>query len=396
MMNFGIFLLVVAIAALAVGFVQQRKMKGILNAPFKKTGDIAKNPQAGDAKGTISCEGSISSSQPLTAPCSGRACIYYEIEVKQAWEKHVSTENGTKKQTGKITAHEEKKGSIFQLNDGSGPVKVNAMEKIDGQLEKSFEEKSKQGYGDIHFGQWRTHISTINDSSKYETGTTCIEKIIPAEGNLFVKGKLAGGQITKQDGMLGKLLLSTKGRDALVGATKRNMMIGFIVGGLSLPFGGGMAIFGDPPVDNCANMQDDIPEACKARVHDEDSVKLTWTVVEEGNYEFSSVGTGTDDFMRLWPHVVVTDASGTTVLELSAPSGDLVKGTAKFAAGTYTIEVNDTHTGWADNLEGGAGFSIDIDKAPDSPSDEAEEAAEPDAKAEEAAEPEAKPEETPA
>lgn len=362
MMNFGIFLLVVAVAALAIGFVQQRKMKGILNAPFKKTGDVAKNPQAGDAKGTISCEGAISAEQPLTAPCSGRPCIYYEIEVKQAWEKHVSTENGTKKQTGKVTAHEEKQGSVFRLDDGSGPVAVNATEKIDGQLEKSFEEKSKQGYGDIHFGQWRTHISTINDSSKYETGTTCIEKIIPAQGNLFVKGKLAAGQITPTDGLMGKLLLSTKGRDALVGATKRNMMIGFIVGGLLVPVGGGMAIFGDPPVDSCANMQDDIPEACKGRVHDGDSVELTWTVTEEGSYKFDSVGTGTDDYMRLWPHVTVRDSSGTIALEMSAPDGSPVSETAAFKPGTYSIEINDTHTGWAENLEGGAGFSIEIDK----------------------------------
>ncbi len=378
-MILGFFLLGVAVIALLVGFVQKRKMKGIVNAPFKKTGDIASNPQAGDAAGTISCEGAVVATEPLTAPCSGRSCIYYEIEVKQMWEKHVSTENGTKKQTGKSNAHEEKRGSIFHLDDGSGPVKVNAMEKVDGQLETSFEETSTRGYGEIHYGQWHTHIRAIHDDSKYAVGTICTEKIIPAEGNLFVKGKLEGGQITKTGGLLGKLLLSTHGRDALVGATKRNMMIGFIVGGALLPVGGGMAVFADPPgptVEHCVDIQGasnvlvtedgrvvvlafggeaahsavgtPLSQTCEGRVHDEEPVELTWAVSEAGAYTFSAMGSGTDPDTALWPHVIVRNSSGLIVLEMSAPDGSApdgsaISGTAGFEPGTYTIEVNDTH-----------------------------------------------------
>jgi hypothetical protein len=365
MMYLGIFLLVAAIGALVWGFLQQKKMKSILAAPFKKTGEIASNPQAGDAKGTVSCEGAIQASQPLTAPCSGQPCLYYEIEIKQMWEKHVKTENGVKKQTGKNTAHSEKRGSIFQVNDGSGAINVNAMEGIDGQLEKVFDERSGRGYGQVVFGQYQASVSPIADREKHETGTQCIEKIVPAQGNIFVMGKLEGGQISKRDGMLGKLMLSTKGRDALIGATKRNMMIGFIAGAVMLPTGGGMAAFGEAPAaaeDTCANMTDDIVKPCLGRQYNDADVPVTWTVTADATYKFKAVGTGTDQNMRMWPRVQVQDATGTNVFEMSASGGAPVEGTGEIKAGTYTILVGDTHYGWADDLQGGAGFSLDMDK----------------------------------
>ena len=111
----------------------------------------------------------------------------------------------------------------------------------------------------------------------HATGTKAVEKIIPAEGRLFVLGKMDNATIKKRDGMLGNLMLSTKGRDHLMGATKRNMLIGFIAGGLMLPAGAGMAIFGDAPSgpDNaCGPFTDSIAEPCQGRIHGSGDVTM--------------------------------------------------------------------------------------------------------------------------
>ncbi|NOY89968.1 MAG: hypothetical protein GXP55_02075 [Deltaproteobacteria bacterium] len=375
MMALGYLLLFLAVVAAIVGFMQRKKMKTIVSAPFKPTGQV----QGGaGADGLISCQGAISVTEPLAAPVSGKACLYYEIEIKQEWEQHVQTEDGTKKKTGKDSAHSQKGGGMFQVDDGSGPVQVDASASVDAKLEKSHTEKKSYGYGDITFGNYQVHIQRPSDSDKHAIATHCVEKILPAEGNLFVVGKLTGDTITKRDGMMGKLMLAREGRDALIGSTKRNMMIGFIAAGLFLPIGGAMAAFGEAPQaapNTCLNMTDGLDAPCIGRSYNADDVVFNWTVTSEGDYAFSSVGTGRSPTMRIWPDVTVRDASG-PVYHVAASGAAPAEGQFHFMPGSYEIHVNDTHYGWAENLEGGAGFSLMITQvggAPDAlPSDTAD------------------------
>jgi hypothetical protein len=360
-MYLGFFLLAAAVAAVIIGFLQRSKMNRILAAPFKSTGQVV---GAADAQGNISCQGTIQPAQQLIAPCSGQPCIYYEIEIKQEWEKHVATEDGTKKQTGSDSAHSVKTGSMFYVNDGSGPIGVNATDGVDAKLKESFSEKKSYGWGDISFGGFNAHINRPSDSDKHAVATKCVEKILPATGDLFVLGKLEGNVITKRDGMLGKLMLAAEGRDGLLGSTKRNMIIGFVAAGIMLPSGAAMAIFGEAPeaaADTCVAMKDDIEAPCLGRMYGSDDVTYTWEVTEEADYKLSAVGTGKDTNMRLWPDVEVKK-DGETVFSMAAPDGKPIEGKHHFEVGTYSIVINDTHYGWAENLEGGAGFSLEIDQ----------------------------------
>lgn len=358
MMYFGFVLLGLAVIAAIAGFLQRRKLGVIIATPFKKTGE------AGGATNEVSCEGQVQSSTPLTAPCSGRPCIYYEVEVKQSWEKQVATENGMKKKTGTNTAHKSRAGSTFQLDDGSGPVNVKVEDAIDGTFEQSFEGKGG-GHGFMTFGQYQVQIN--HPSEGHATSTKCIEKIIPTDGKLFVLGKVADQTIQKRDGMLGKIMLSTKGRDDLMGSSKRTMMGAFIGAAVLLPVGGAMAIFGDAPVSapSCDQIANSLGDACQGRMHGTSDVVMTWSVTEPGQYRFQSVGTGTDVNMRLWPSITVVDASNTPVFTASGGGGALIDQTSgPIAAGTYTIRVNDVSSGYAAGLEGGAGFSFDVDLVP--------------------------------
>ncbi|MDQ3034797.1 MAG: E3 ubiquitin ligase family protein [Myxococcota bacterium] len=358
MMYVGFVVLALAVVAAIVGFMQRRKLGVIIATPFKKTGE------AGASNAEVSCEGNVQAMTPLTAPCSGRPCIYYEVEVKQSWEKQVATENGMKKKTGTNTAHTSKAGSTFQLDDGSGPVSVKVEDSIDGTFEQSFEGKGA-GSGYMTFGQYQVQIG--HPSEGHATSTKCVERIIPTDGRLFVLGKADNATIQKRDGMLGKIMLSTKGRDHLMGSSKRNMMIGFVAAGLMLPVGGAMAAFGDAPagVAGCDQIANSLGDACQGRMHGRSDVVMTWNVTEPGAYRFQSVGTGTDVNMRLWPSVTVVDASNMPVFTASAPGGAMLDQTSPpLAAGTYTIRVNDVSSGYAAGLEGGAGFSFDVDLVP--------------------------------
>ncbi len=371
MMILGLLLVVVALGAGVFGVVQFFKMKTINSAPMRKTGEV----QGGaGSDGMLSCEGTIEAQEPLLAPCSGKPCVYYKITIKQEWEEHVATENGTKRKTGKNNAHTEQTGAVFHVNDGSGPIPIDAREGVDAKLEKSFSEKKSYGWGDITFGNFTTHINRPADSKKHAIATYCTEEILPAEGPMFVVGQFDGQNIRKKSAMGGKLILAREGASKLLGATKRNMIIGFAAAGVLVPVGTVMAILAPPPsaaASACENMTDDIPEACNGRMYGADDVVYSWTVNEPGEYRFEAVGTGSDPYYRLWPEVDVVDAQGNVVFELDAHDGEEVSEVGHFDPGVYTVEVNDSHFGWAENLEGGAGFRLEIDLvASDAPSEE--------------------------
>ncbi len=353
MQYLGFFLVVVALVLVLVGFLNQRKAGKILAAPFKKTGEIAQNPQVADAKGTVSCEGAIVVQQPLTAPCSGKPCVYYEVELVRSWEKSVQTENGMKTEKGTVSISTNRAGSQIQINDGSGPVGADLRQDVEcAEMEKSFEQMQNIAWGDVMFGQYRAHVP--HDTSERRTvGVKAVEKIIPAQGNAFVMGKLVAGVITKADGMLGKLMVHTKGRDKLLGTTKRNAMIGFVLGGLSLAGGVPLSILGSPPKDSCANMKDAVGTVCSGHITNDDGNTYDWTVTKDGTYAVEALQPNVK--VPIIPILTLRDHAGTNVVE---PGESSVQGF--FKAGKYKINVRDKMIGDAAKFKGGFSFTLKI------------------------------------
>ena len=359
MQYLGFFLVAVALVAIIVGVMNQMKAKKILAAPFKKTGEIAQNPQVADAKGTISCEGAMVVQQPLMAPCSGKPCVYYEIELIRSWEKSVQTENGLKTEKGTDSISTNKQGSQFGVNDGSGPVGVDARSDFDCEMEKSFEQMQNVSYGDVVFGQYRANVP-YDSSDKRTLGIKAVEKLVPAQGNIFVMGKLVAGYITKTDGMLGKLIASTKGRDKLLGATKRNALIGFIAGGVCIAGGIPMSIFGDPPHDSCANMKDAWAESCGGRITDDSGNTYDWTVTKPGTYTIEVVQPGVK--IPIYPVLTIKTSAGAEVAKVGDTASVAVS--RNFSAGTYKINVRDSVKGAPAKFKGGFSFSLKFTGGP--------------------------------
>lgn len=337
MMYLGFVMIGLGLIVVIAGLVQRGKMKKILAAPFKKTGEIASNPSVADAKGLISCEGAVATQQPIVAPCSNSQCVYYELKVEKQIEESKMTDKGLQTSRTWKNVSEQKQGSAFQVNDGSGAVAVDAREGIDADLKQSYSGAPPGGQGLGILANMLTGAIFAGNERVLQYRAT--EKIIPAQGNLFVMGKLAGGQITKTDGMMGKLMLSTKGRDGLVGSVKTLSMILLVVGGLLGVGGIPVAIFGDAPKDTACKppFQDELKEECTGAMKTSKE-EFKWKVTKAGKYEIT-FKQPKDATVSSWPTIVVETDDGFPVnnpFNLGI-SDQTVK--VSVEKGTYTIRI---------------------------------------------------------
>ena len=358
MQYLGFFLVFLALVGLVFGLLQHLKGKKILAAPFKKTGEIAQNPGVADAKGIVSCEGGVSAQQPAFAPCSGTPCVYFEIEVIQEWSKHVITEDGSKTEKGKDTIQTVKSGAVFFVDDGSGPVAIDPRQGMDVELDKSFEQEQNVSYGDVQFGQFHTHVPHAS-GDKHGHGVKVIEKIVPVQGGMFVLGQLANQTITKPQGMLGSLRASRKGRAALLGATKRNAIIGFVAGGLFVLPGTGLAIFADPPTPTAAGEgacnildQSKPSEWCSGKIYNDDGSNVSLTVTQAGTFEITG-GPPRGKKIPVIAAIGVKDESGKTLVADAHEHASL-----DLQPGKYTINIKDSIAGDAAHFKGGFSYEL--------------------------------------
>jgi len=363
----GYVLVVVGLLLGVGGLLKFMKAKKLLAAPFKKTGEIGTLGQSPDPKGLISTEGNVVVQQPIQAPCSGQPCIYYEIEVTRLWEKSELTENGTKTSKGSTKVFSQEVGGVFYLDDGSGPATIDAREKAAADdagkdLVQSFEQVQNAAAGDVYFGQFRASIPY--DSNVVTTGIKCVERVMSPDGTAFVIGRLNQGAITPQDGMLGKITISRRGREALVGGAKKMATILFAAAGVFALPGIVISITGEasaPSVDACALTNETADKACTGRISSNAGDTKTWTVTQPGKYAITVRGTGKSSTWKLWPEVDVTMGAQKVAHKSST---ETLTTTACVSAGTYSIAIKDTSDA-SSKVKGGQGYELTIKKAAD-------------------------------
>jgi hypothetical protein len=364
MQYLGFFLLVVAIVGVIIGLLQRSKGQKLVSAPFRKTGEAASNPQAADAKGTISVEGQIVCQQPLRGPQSGQPCVYFHYKLEEEHTKSKLTERGTETTKEWRVISEQKQGTSFMLDDGTGPVWVQITDGVDADLHQSFSGMPGTGAG----GSLGGMAAGLAVAALTGGRLRATERIIPAQGKLFALGKHDQGRIAKTDGMMGKLILSPKGRDGLIGATKRNMIIGFALAGVGVVAGLPMAIFGKAPVtDECpsAGFKDINATGCKGHISDDSGLTLPWTVTKEGDYIVNV--TQPNVKYPIWPRLTLTSSAGSKIGQAKGlGKGENANLPEHLAAGTYNINVRDDVDGYAAPFKEGGGLSfwIDIQNAP--------------------------------
>lgn len=218
------------IVALIWGGMQKFKAGRLTKAKFVKTGEAASSgAQLVGNGGTLSAEGNVEARQTLRSPVTGTECLYYELKVEGFWKDGENTKSKD--------YIDEKMSADFAINDGSGPVGIDASGGGDFEpFKKTFEETKKEGFladlksavgkGEaIMFGNYAFENPTMSKANKF----VCTEHVLPVESKLFACGRFENGRIIAPKGLT-SLILSNKSRDELIGSAAKSAKM-FMMGG---------------------------------------------------------------------------------------------------------------------------------------------------------------------
>ncbi|MDX2011904.1 MAG: GIDE domain-containing protein [Myxococcaceae bacterium] len=369
----GVLLLLVGVAVLGFGLFQHLKGKRILSAPFKTTGELAKNPVSPDPKGAMSTEGKVvPPAQPLLSPCTKQPCLAYEVKVERLWEKIETTQDGTKTVKGSDTLDTLKGGAVFGLDDGSGAIRVDVSKGADFDSYKDGFKKELNGRGwasQIQFGELSYDVPVISDSEKYTIGFKATEKYVPVEGSLFVLGKLEGASIVKPGWRA--MMASAKGREGLLGSIQKKKKFSFIGGGVAAVLSIPLMVFGPSLSEGAANGESDpnvsfggfcnsaltgSVKGCKGTVSSAEGQRFSWTVTRKDTYELVATP-AKGKKVQLDPNLVLENAAGEELVNADASIGQPVTASIELEPGTYSILVKDI-SGYT--VKGGFSFDLSI------------------------------------
>jgi hypothetical protein len=358
----GWFLAVGGLVGVIFGVLQMLKAKKMQTVPFKTPGEIAKGgPGLTDAKGLVSTEGKAEPGEQLIAPMSGTPCLGYVIKIERKWEKQEVTEKGTEKKTGTDTVSEQYTGSVFKVKDGAGSIDVDARKQPDVDMEKTHSSTVKVGMmipGTLTFGQMQVNTPQIPRDS-FTTAFVGTEKVLKPSDTMYALGALQGSMIGEPPGKLsGKLILSNKGRAVLLGKTKRNMLLGYIIGGVVFVGGTLLGIFGPAPKGGCSDFTGAV--TCSGKIYNKDGVNLKWTVPKEGRYQV----TVRQPNVKIPIDAVITlyDSTGKQIAYSdggSAAADPVLAGMVK--PGVYKLNIRDFHRM---KIKGGFSYSLVVTELP--------------------------------
>jgi hypothetical protein len=356
----GGLLLVIGLAVLGFGLMQHVKGKRILAAPFKKTGDLVKNPVSEDPKGAMSTEGKVvPPAQALLSPASKTPCLYYELKVERLFEKTETTQDGTKTVKGSETLDTITGGAVFGLDDGSGAITIDASKGADFDTLKDGYKKEINGHGGsshIQFGEYAYDVPAIGSDKGWTIGFKATERFVPVEGSLFVLGKLEGARLVKPGWR--SMMASSKGREGLLGSIQKKKKFSLIGGGAAAALAIPLILFG-PKADpnaagaSCPSTMTDERQLCHDTVSSKSGERYTWTVTAPGEYELEVVAPAKK--VAFDPQLIVTDASGAVVADVEGGVGQNAKATVTASPGAYTLVVKP-----GDDYMVKGGFSFDF------------------------------------
>ncbi len=358
----GGILLLIGVAVLGFGLMQHFKGKRILAAPFKKTGELSKNPSSPDPKGAMSTEGKVvPPAEELLSPCTKQPCLAYEVKIERLYEKTETTQDGTKTVKGSETLETVKGGAVFGLDDGSGVMMIDVSKGADFDNFKDGYKKELNGHSGsshIQFGELTFDVPVIGSDKGWTTGFKATEKFVPVEGNLFVLGKLEGASLVKPGWR--SMMTSSKGREGLLGSIQKKKKFSFIGGGVAAVISIPLMIFAPAADPNavsayCESALTDGRARCSATVSDLDGQKYTWTVTKPGKYELSVFAPKKK--ISLDPQLVVTDAAGEELANEIGATGGTAATTLDLKAGTYDVTVR---PGDGYMVKGGFSFDLQI------------------------------------
>lgn len=352
----GYVLLVLAFAASVYGYRARERAKRMLAAPFRRTGEIAAN---GWVRGDVTCEGNLRAPTPAFAPCSGEPCLYYEVEIIHHWTRFVKTDNGAMREEHGTTRLDTcRSGVVFYVDDGTGPVAVDASAGIDAELEKTFEVAHEMGWGDFNVGRFQVSVPDPG-ADRLGRSVQVIERVLPATGSMFLLGEVDPRRA------LTKLVGSRQGRIEVIRATKQRAFAGLVASAVLFCPAFSLAAFtGGEPEDleaalSC-QVQDETPEMqpCTGKIRGDYGSDVTLTVSQAGTFIVTAAPahpTKNAASNPLVPLLDIHDAAGRTVVANLSTSAQV-----ELPPGTYAVNVRDLVAGSARRVKGGLGYELAV------------------------------------
>ncbi len=357
----GVLLLIVGLAVLGFGLFNMMAAKRVLAAPFKKTGELAKNPVSEDPKGAMSTQGKvIPPAQQLLSPASKQPCLAYELKIERLYEKTETTQDGTKTVKGTETLDTIKGGAVFGLDDGSGAFNVDVSKGADfDNMKEGFKKEINGHSGSSHitFGEYTYDVPAIGSDKGWTIGFKATEKYVPVEGELFVLGKLEGNSLVKPGWR--SMMTSAKGREGLLGSLEKKKKFSFIGGGVATVLAIPLMIFG-PKADpnaagaSCPSEMTDVRLRCSSQVDESDL--YTWNVTKAGKYELTVFAPAKK--VAFDPGLLITDSSGTELAQVAGGVGNNAVASVDVQPGTYKVKVY-----LADGFKVKGGYSYEMEIA---------------------------------
>lgn len=235
----GVFLLLVSIIFFFVFRAEKRKLSDILDAEFDKIGKftnryIAAEKEVGgldqQAVDLISVSGRVEADEHLVSPLSNTECVYYDFEIKREIEyeqeyteedEDGNEESYTRIETKWESVTDEKKWKDFYLNDGSGKIRIDLQEaKMD--IHNNSVEKYEREIPD-NFMEFISDYTSGRRVRGYKFYEKCL---VPGE-ELFIMGgiKIINGEAVIDKFPDRTFLISDRGRENLIGSSKKNSEI---------------------------------------------------------------------------------------------------------------------------------------------------------------------------
>jgi hypothetical protein len=228
--------------ALGAFFVErsQRKRLGLLESTDTVACNAAVEGQVCEVVGRAQpYEG-----KPLTAPASGRPCVWYRHQVTQHWEEWDRDSDGDRVRRDRSRVIEDKTSidEVFVLRDDAGQIFVNPQDADVDKPVKSFSER--RDVNNFRGGALDVLVSALDHKMDEELEVE--EWIIAPDEELYVRGKPFKAEI----GLVmvnpddGHYLISTRSEEQLAGAAKKWQLAAMIVGAIAAVAGVALLVAG--------------------------------------------------------------------------------------------------------------------------------------------------------
>lgn len=236
MLQIGIVAVTLGIIGLIYGLMQKMKAGRVADAPLVKTQDAAtQGAQVASPKGALSAQGAVLCPEPLVSPVTGTPCLYYRITCKAEWK------DGDTSKSKEIV--DEKRAARFAIDDGSGPVPVDASK--GGDFEPLQTKSETKGTGliggitgaDVVFGNYRVNTGPFAIGTKF----TVREEVMPVVPRVYACGRAESGAIVSPSWR--QLLLDARSRDEVLSAATASAKRFVIGGAVAFAAGSGLATF---------------------------------------------------------------------------------------------------------------------------------------------------------